>query len=59
MAEPYARVLVLHAIVIGGGWLALSAQSPQAILKLFGLIKLGVELTAAFLWRRFATKAGS
>lgn len=59
MAEPYARVLVLHAIVIGGGWLALSAQSPQTILKLFGLIKLGVELTAAFLWRRFATKAGS
>ena len=59
MAEPYARVMVLHAIVIGGGWLALSSQSPQAILKLFALIKLGVELGTAMLWSRFATKAAA
>ncbi len=56
MAEPYARVLVLHVIVIAGGWLALSAPSPQSILKLFALIKLGVELIAAFIWSRFALK---
>lgn len=56
MAEPYARVLVLHLIVIAGGWLALSAPSPQSILKLFALIKLGVELIAAFIWSRFALK---
>jgi hypothetical protein len=49
-------VLVLHVIVIAGGWLALSAPSPQSILKLFALIKLGVELIAAFIWSRFALK---
>lgn len=57
MAEPYARVLVLHLIVIGGGFLALSAESPQAILVAFALVKLGVEWLAQFLWSRFATKA--
>lgn len=56
MAEPYARVLVLHLIVIGGGFLALSAESPQAILVAFALLKLGVEWLAQFLWSRFAKK---
>lgn len=56
MAEPYARVLVLHLIVIGGGFLALSADSPQTILIAFALLKLGVEWLAQFLWSRFAKK---
>lgn len=55
MAEPYARVLVLHLIVIGGGFLALSADSPHTILLAFALVKLGIEWLAQFLWSRFAT----
>lgn len=59
MAEPYARVLVLHLIVIGGGFLALSADSPQTILLVFALLKLGIELAAQFLWSRFTAKAAA
>lgn len=57
MAEPYARVLILHGIVIAGGFLALTAQSPHAVLLVFALVKLAVELLAAFLWSRFAAKS--
>lgn len=55
MAEPYARVLVLHLVVIGGGYFALSAKDPQAVLLVFAGIKLAMELLAQFLWSRFAT----
>lgn len=54
MAEPYARVLVMHLVVLGGGWLALSAEDPRPVLLLFAGIKLVVELIAAGLWQRFA-----
>lgn len=57
MAEPYARVVVLHLIVIVGGYLALSAHSSQAILLLFAALKLLSEWLTQFLWRRFALKA--
>lgn len=53
MAEPYARVVVLHLIVIGGGWLALTSASPRSILLAFAVLKLVIELVAAALWRRF------
>lgn len=52
MAEPYARVLVMHLVVLGGGWLALESAEPQRVLLLFGGIKLVVELAAAALWQR-------
>jgi len=59
MAEPYARVLVLHAIVLGGGFLALSAADPRSILLLFAASKLAIELTATALWSRFAGDAAA
>jgi hypothetical protein len=55
MAEPYARVLVMHLVVLGGGWLALESADPQQVLLLFGGIKLVVELIAAAVWQRLAT----
>lgn len=56
MAEPYARVLVMHLVVLGGGWLALHAADPHRVLLLFAGIKLAVELAAAALWQRLATR---
>ena len=57
MAEPYARVLVLHAIVLVGGFLALSAAEPRLILLLFAATKLAIELAANALWSRLAGNA--
>ena len=59
MAEPYARVLILHLIVIAGGLLALRSDAPRTILLTFALIKLPIELLANGLWRRFATKTAA
>jgi len=59
MAEPYARVLVLHAIVLVGGFLALSAAEPRNILLLFAALKLAVELIAAALWTHFSGTAAA
>ncbi|MCC6562156.1 MAG: hypothetical protein IT478_12420 [Xanthomonadales bacterium] len=59
MAEPYARVLVLHVIVLVGGFLALSAAEPRNILMLFAALKLAVELAANALWSRFAGDAAA
>lgn len=44
MVEPYARVAVLHAVVILGGWLALSAAEPRTVLLAFAGLKLVAEL---------------
>jgi hypothetical protein len=49
MVEPYARTAVLHAVVICGGWLALSAADPRAVLLVFAGVKLVAELTVALL----------
>lgn len=56
MVEPYARVLVMHLVVLGGGWVALASENPQSVLLLFGAIKLLVELAAATLWQRAAAR---
>lgn len=49
MLEPYARTAVLHAVVVFGGWLALSAADPRWVLLLFAAVKLLAELTVALL----------
>jgi hypothetical protein len=53
MAEPYARVMILHVVVIVGGYVALSTQDPQLVLLLFAAFKLAMELLAKFLWSGF------
>lgn len=49
MIEPYARVAVLHAVVIVGGWLALSSSQPRSTLIVFATVKLVAELVATIL----------
>jgi hypothetical protein len=47
MFEPYGRIVVLHLVVLVGGWLALSAQQPRLVLLLLIGLKLIVELWQA------------
>jgi len=51
MFEPYGRVVVLHLVVLGGGWLALTSQQPRLVLLLLIGLKLVVELVQAK-WQR-------
>lgn len=51
MFEPYGRVAVLHLVVLGGGWLALTSQQPRLVLSLLIGLKLVVELVQAK-WQR-------
>ncbi|CAN5667017.1 hypothetical protein BH23DEI1_BH23DEI1_10580 [soil metagenome] len=46
MAQPYARVFVLHATLIGGGFVVLLLGSPVAALLLLVALKTGVDLAA-------------
>jgi hypothetical protein len=59
MAEPYARVAVLHVVLIAGGWLALTASEPRTVLLLFASVKLAAELAIAAVGRRRRDKAGA
>ncbi|MBI2398348.1 MAG: hypothetical protein HYV17_11170 [Xanthomonadales bacterium] len=43
--------------MLGGGFLALSAAEPRAILLLFAATKLAIELAANALWSRLAGNA--
>jgi hypothetical protein len=54
MLEPYARVVVLHLVVLLGAWLALSLQQPRALLLLLVGLKLAVELALAWFDTRVA-----
>jgi hypothetical protein len=49
MFEPYARVMVMHLVVLVGAWIALSTQQPRQLLLLLVGLKLTVELFSA--WR--------
>jgi hypothetical protein len=59
MAEPYARVMVMHATVLAGGWLALSSQEPGRVLLLFAIVKLAIELLSAWGWSRWVEQRPS
>ncbi len=51
MFEPYGRVVVLHLVVLGGSWMALTSQQPRLVLLLLIGLKLVVELVQAK-WKR-------
>lgn len=55
VAEPYARVAVLHVVMIAGGWLALTSSEPRSILLLFAAAKFVAEAVVAL----FATRRSS
>ena len=52
MFEPYGRVVVLHLVVLLGGYLALSSDQPQYVLLLLIALKLSAELLGAWFTSR-------
>jgi hypothetical protein len=46
MGQPYARVVVLHLAIIGGGFLLMSLGSPTPGLVLLVLLKIAFDLGA-------------
>jgi hypothetical protein len=54
MGQPYARVVVLHLAILGGGFVILSLGSPTWALVLLVALKTGVDLKAHLRERRKA-----
>src|SRR5437867_7665046 len=52
MAQPYGRVVVLHLVVLGGGWVTLLLGSPVGALVLLVVLKTGFDLRAHLAERR-------
>ena len=52
MAQPYGRVVVLHLVVLGGGWVTLALGSPVGALVLLVVLKTGFDLRAHLAERR-------
>jgi hypothetical protein len=56
MAQPYARIVVLHLTILGGGFLMLALHSPVWGLLLLVALKLAFDLRGHFAERdKFAT----
>jgi hypothetical protein len=60
MKQPYARVVVLHVVIIASGFLVLALGMPAVGLVLLVLLKIGVDLNAHLKERaRFAGEQGA
>lgn len=46
MLQPYARVVVLHIVIIFGGVLAMALGEPAVALALLVVLKIGVDIVA-------------
>ena len=57
MAQPYARVVVLHVAVLAGGFLTMSLGSPVSALVVLIALKTGLDLRAHLAERRKLTTA--
>ena len=59
MKQPYARVVVLHLVIIASGFLVLALGMPAVGLVLLVLLKIGVDLKAHLKERaKFSASAG-
>lgn len=46
MKQPYARVVVLHVVILGGGAAAMALGEPLAALLILVVLKMGFDVTA-------------
>jgi hypothetical protein len=44
MQQPYGRVIVLHVMLLCGGFLVMAFQSPMIGLLLLIVLKIGLDL---------------
>lgn len=44
MSAPYGRIVVLHVVLLFGGWIVIALGQPLAALGLLVLLKLGLDL---------------
>jgi hypothetical protein len=59
MFQPYTRVVILHVVIIFGGFLIVSLGQPTAALALLVLLKIAIDGTAHLRERRRLGPAGS
>lgn len=52
MAQPYARVVVLHLAILGGGFLTMAMGAPAAALVILVVLKTAIDLKAHLAERR-------
>jgi hypothetical protein len=46
MSQPYGRVMVMHVVLLIGGWVVMLMRSPVPALALLVAIKTAVDLRA-------------
>jgi uncharacterized protein DUF6498 len=46
MSQPYVRVMVMHVVILFGGWLVILMHSPVPALAMLVLLKTAVDLRA-------------
>jgi hypothetical protein len=46
MKQPYARVIVLHLVILGGGAAAVALGEPLAALVMLVVLKTAVDVVA-------------
>jgi len=56
MGRPYGRVMVLHVVIIGGGFLVQALGAPVAAIALLVVLKTGLDLVGHV--REHASQAG-
>jgi len=44
MSRPYGRVMVLHVVILGGGFLVQALGAPHAAIALLVVLKTGLDL---------------
>lgn len=57
MLQPYGRVVVLHLVIIAGGFVVLLVGPSQGVLLVFVAVKIGVDVWAQLRERRGAARA--
>jgi uncharacterized membrane protein len=46
MMQPYGRVMVMHFVILGGGFLVMALHSPVPALVVLVLLKIAVDVRA-------------
>src|ERR1044071_4020935 len=59
MMQPYGRVMVMHFVILGGGFLVMALHSPVPALAVLVLLKIAVDVRAHRAERRRVDRRGT